>query len=157
MDNEIINAFGNKLRVRTCGILIENNQILLMKHHALGDRDFLLCPPGGGVEFGEKLTEGVIREFKEETHLSILVKELLFITEYIENPLHAIEFFFEVKKIDGKLALGYDPELAEKQIITSLDWYSIEELKVIEDKNKHSCLHNINSFDDFFEKNKSLY
>lgn len=157
MDKEIINAFGNKLRVRTCGVLIENNQILLMQHHALGERDFLLCPPGGGVEFGEQLTEGVIREFEEETNLNISVSKLLFINEYIEHPLHAIEFFFEIKKIDGELTLGTDPELAEKQIITSLDWYSIEELKKIKDQNKHSCLHNLDSFDDLFKKNKPLY
>ncbi len=156
MEKEIISNFGNKLRVRTCGILVEDDKLLLIKHHALGDREFLLCPPGGGVDFGESLHDSLVREFKEETGLDISVKKLLFVNEYIEVPLHAIEFFFEVEKIGGTLSLGTDPELDDRQIITAIDWFSIEQLNMIIDHHKHTCLHNINQFNDLQTKH-SLY
>jgi 8-oxo-dGTP diphosphatase len=156
MEKEIISTFGNKLRVRTCGILIDNEKILLIKHHALGDREFLLCPPGGGVHFEESLHDSLIREFKEETGLEVEVKELLFVNEYIETPLHAIELFFEVKKTGGNLCLGTDPELGAQQIITEIDWFSIEELHQIIDHHKHSCLHKIKNFEELKNKD-SLY
>lgn len=156
MEKEIISTFGNKLRVRTCGILIENDKLLLIKHHALGNRDFLLCPPGGGVDFGESLHNSLIREFKEETGLDIKINNLLFINEYIEHPLHAIELFFEVERIGGFISLGIDPELQDQQIITEIDWFSIEDLDKIIDFHKHSSLHKINNFQEL--KNKaSLY
>ncbi len=153
MEEEIIKTFGNRLRLRACGILIEEDKVLLIKHHALGNREFLLCPPGGGLQFGEKLTKCLEREFLEETNLKIEVKNMLYISEYLESPLHAVELFFSVEKIDGILEKGMDPELSGEQIITDVRWYSFEELSSIENKNKHSCLHNIKNIKELTQPN----
>lgn len=85
--------FGGKVRVRVGGILIEDNKILLLKHEGVGKMEYLWSPPGGGMEFGENAEENLKREFLEETGLNIRVDEMLFMNEFINYKIHAIELF----------------------------------------------------------------
>jgi len=144
--NEIIHSFGNKLRIRACGICIEDNKILMVKHHSLGKGGIIWAPPGGGMVFGETTEEALKREFIEETGLKISVEKFLCVNEYLAAPLHAIELFFIVKKIDGILLKGVDPELhKERQIITEVKWLSFDELKQLPSEAVHSLLHGVNN------------
>lgn len=72
-------------------------------------------PPGGGVELGESLEEALYREIFEETELQIQQKQLLWIHEFIEEPYHAIEFYFRCDVVGGNLRKGSDPELEMDQ------------------------------------------
>jgi len=146
---EIINHFGHKLRIRVCGILIENDKILLAKHHSIGETDILWAPPGGGIEFGEYAEDALIREFKEETGIDIYIESFLCVQEFLAPPLHAIELFFHVKKKHGDLTLGYDPELSpENQIITAVEWLNYEVLNQLNPHSKHAILKNIDNLND---------
>lgn len=131
--NSVEDVYGHKLRVRVCGILIQDDSILMIKHRGLGVDGFLWTPPGGGMEFGVSAEKNLEREFKEETGLEIKVKNFLFLSEYMGPPLHAIELFFEVEPRSGKLFLGSDPELdGSNQIIEDvkyLKWKELKELK----------------------------
>jgi len=110
MDPRIAETYGNKLRIRVCGLCWEGNNLLLVNHKSLTASDFW-APPGGGVEFGETLEMALKREFLEETGLIVDVLEFAFGCEFIKMPLHAIELFFRVAATGGKLKTGYDPEL----------------------------------------------
>ncbi|MBO9700850.1 MAG: NUDIX hydrolase [Sporocytophaga sp.] len=137
---EIINTYGNKIRVRVCGLLFRNSDILLVKHLTIGKNKFFYAPPGGGVDFGESAEESLIREFYEETGLIVRIKSFLLTHEYLEPPLHAIELFFEVEEIGGTLSLGTDPEMGlENQIIKEVKFWSLSEIQ----KNDASLFHNI--------------
>jgi 8-oxo-dGTP diphosphatase len=69
------------------------------------------------------------REFLEETGLTIHPKELLFVNEYFEHPLHAVELFFLVERISGELIKGTDPEMdSENQIIHEVRFVSFSEI-----------------------------
>jgi 8-oxo-dGTP diphosphatase len=150
--NEIIHSFGNKLRIRVCGICVEDNNILLVKHHSIGESGILWAPPGGGMVFGEMAEDALKREFIEETGLEISIEKFLCINEYLTPPLHAIELFFLVKKIGGSLIIGVDPELHKnRQIISSIEWISIESLHTIEKDTIHSILHAIKNENDLIE------
>ena len=107
----INNAYGQKLRVRVCGICIQEDLILLVKHKHLGNTGTLWAPPGGGMEYGESAHEALKREFEEETNLEVIIKDFLFVHEYLDPPLHGIELFFRVEIVGGNLKLGQDPEL----------------------------------------------
>lgn len=72
-------------------------------------------PPGGGVELGESIEEALYREISEETGLKIEKKQLLWIHEFIEEPYHAIEFYFRCEVIGGEFRKGFDPELETDQ------------------------------------------
>ena len=109
--------FKNKVRVRVCGILENDQGILMIKHSGLSIKNIWL-PPGGGSEFGETIEQALAREFKEETNLEVTIQDFLGINEYINNDLHAIELFYQVEYKRGILRLGKDPELdSSDQII----------------------------------------
>jgi 8-oxo-dGTP diphosphatase len=54
--------------------------------------------PGGGLEFGEGLSDGLKREFKEELNLDIEVGELFFVNTFFQasafNPNHQLLLFY---------------------------------------------------------------
>lgn len=127
MTNPVHEIYGNRLRVRACGLCVANDEILLV-NHTLPDSNNFWIPPGGGIEFGESTTDGLIREFREETGLIVEPKEFLFATEFIASPLHAIEFFFSVVQTGGQLKMGGDPEM-ENQIIKEIRFVPWQELK----------------------------
>lgn len=134
------NPFEGQVRVRVCGLLVENGQILLLKHDNIGPGGHLWSPPGGGVEFGENLEETLKKEFEEETNLHIEVGDYLFTNEFISNKYHAIELFFEVCRISGEISLGNDPELsAEEQILSELRFFSQEELEKLPAETIHNA------------------
>ena len=138
-----IKTFSQRVRVRACGLLEENDAILLLKHNQIGEKGFLWSPPGGGVEFGDNSEETLIREFHEETGLKINIKEFLFVNEYIDDRFHAIELFYSVNRIGGELILGKDPELAKnKQILEDVRFITYNDLKSMD----HKTLHNAFSY-----------
>jgi len=139
---ELINqTFGNKLRVRVCGICIENDQILLVKHKHLGKTGTLWAPPGGGMEYGESAHEALCREFLEETNFYIEVEEFLFVHEYLDPPLHGIELFFLVKISGGKLTKGSDPEIPlTDQILTEAKFVDLKSMQSSDNESLHYVL-----------------
>jgi len=129
MHQEAISLYGNHLRVRVCGVYIQENKILLVKHHALQEDGFFWAPPGGGLQFGETIESALKREFIEETGLDIEVKNLITVTEYLHLPLHAVELFFHIEIAGGVLTQGKDPEIsAENQLISEVKMLSLAEI-----------------------------
>lgn len=135
-----------KVRVRGCGILIEDGCILLAAHKNLGP-DVLWIPPGGGVEFGQDLPETLVRELEEETSLKVAVEDFLFVNEFRSDKYHAVEVFFSIRRLSGDLALGHDPEFAE-QMLTDLRFFSDNDLKMIPEEMKHSIFSEIQHIED---------
>ena len=124
--------YGNRLRVRACGILVENNRLLMVNHRSLAAKDFW-APPGGGVDFGESLPDTLKRELREETGLETEVEKFLFTTEFIKPPLHAVELFFLIRRTGGSLITGFDPEMKEKdQIIRDVRFLSFPEIAAMD-------------------------
>ena len=137
MQNSISNLYGNRLRVRACGIFIKDGEILLLNHKSLAETDFW-APPGGGISLGEKAETCLAREFKEETGLTINVGQFLFACEFIQSPLHAIELFFEVFASGGDLIIGIDPEMdANNQIIQDVKFVSTAQIKTMKTNSLH--------------------
>ena len=138
MRETVEKLYGNKVRVRACGLLIIEDSILLVSHRGIGPSANLLLPPGGGVAYGEELEHCLLREFREETGLTVEVGPLKFVYEFIQAPFHAVEFFFEVKNPIGNLITGIDPEMAEAdQIIDDVRYVTFEELCIIPINNLH--------------------
>jgi 8-oxo-dGTP diphosphatase len=141
MEEKIIEKFGNRLRVRVCGILIDENRVLLIKHKSIGSKGILWAPPGGGMHFGESAEESLKREFREETGLEIDVENYLFTHEFLSPPLHAIELFFKVSQVGGALEKGSDPEMTiEEQIITGVKYLDMDELIKMDGETLHYVL-----------------
>jgi len=137
MTNVVQKTFGNQLRVRVCGICLQNEKILLINQSGLRDGDFW-SPPGGGLQIGESVETCLKREFLEETGLIVEISDFLFVCEFIKDPLHAIELYFRVYSKAGELTKGIDPELGDNQIIQSLKYFDENEIRQLKAVQLHS-------------------
>lgn len=106
------------LKVRSGVVLIENGRLLLVRHSvsargrsvypvmtgASVEREYWVLP-GGEVRQGETLVECARRETLEETGLEVEIGPLLFFGETIwpRGERHVVNFFFEAKKLRGKV------------------------------------------------------
>lgn len=147
MEKSVQEIYGNLLRVRVCGICIRNNQLLLINHRGVVEGDFWSFP-GGGLQFGETATECIVREFLEETGLNVKVGDFLFACEFIKKPLHAIELFFMVEEIGGKLCIGTDPESGENQLIRNVDFLTEMEVSKINNAHLHGIFKKTGKIDE---------
>ena len=153
----IVENFGNKLRVRVCGICIENDKILLVNHHSLNGSDDFWGPPGGGMDFGESAEKNLKREFIEETGLKIEIEKFMCVHEYLKPPLHAIELFFKVRRIGGTLNIGLDPELGKnEQIIKDVKFIPFAEIKDFAKNNVHQLFNHVHEISDFIKLNSYI-
>ena len=137
MDKSVQEIYGNRVRVRVCGLCWKGDRMLLVNHRGLYKHDFW-APPGGGSESGQSVEFNLRREFREETGLRIKVGSLQFVCEFIQPPLHAIELFFDVTAIGGRLFTGADPEMDEKeQIIHEVKYLAESEIRALPARHKH--------------------
>lgn len=146
--NQLATKFGNRLRVRVNGILIQEDKLLMIKHQ-LGDNQEFWSVPGGGMDFGSDARENLMREFKEETSLSVEICDFLFVHEFLDPPLHGIELFFDVKNPQGHPKLGQDPEMEDfGQILQELRWLRADEIIKIPKKSLHQVFWKIKSLEE---------
>ena len=89
--------------IRVTGILIENDELLIVKQKLSDSRDWSL--PGGRLERGETLEQGLKREFKEETGLDVEVVKLLYLCDVKSSSNTVLHVTFLVKKLGGKITL----------------------------------------------------
>jgi 8-oxo-dGTP diphosphatase len=137
METDIIEKFGNRVRIRVCGLCWQGSHLLAVNHAGLYQANFW-APPGGGIEPGQYAADALAREVLEETGLRVTVKNLQFVCEYIKSPLHAIELFFNVEQRTGTLKQGTDPELADSnQIISEVKFLSWPEISALPVAEKH--------------------
>jgi len=128
-EKAIRRIYGNKLRIRTCGVCFSGDNLLLVRHKALTSKGYFYAPPGGGMQFGESAESCLQREFLEECGLEIKVGRYLFTHEFLRPPLHAVELFFTVEAHSGTLITGHDPEMGQnEQIIEKVQFLSPEEV-----------------------------
>lgn len=90
-------------QIRVTGVLIEDDKILLVKQKVSSQRSWSL--PGGRLEQGESMEEGMIREIKEETGLTTGVSKLLYICEKTEAHPSLIHVTFLLEKKEGSITL----------------------------------------------------
>lgn len=88
--------------VRVAGILIADDGRILVSHEATGEQTL----PGGAVKYGEATATAVIREFKEETGLTVTPSRLCAVCEnfftFTSEHHQQLLFIYEVKLIGNK-------------------------------------------------------
>ena len=125
-----------KIRIRACALIIENEAILLVEFKNDNDDGVHYNLPAGGLEPGETLIEAAQREAKEEASVEIEVGPVAFVYEYqptknnyIYGDTHSVGVTFECKLKPGSL-----PKLPENpdphQI--GVKWIPIAELHSIQ-------------------------
>ncbi|WP_018477766.1 NUDIX domain-containing protein [Pontibacter roseus] len=147
--NPNVALYTDKVRLRVCGICIKDDKLLLVRHQATVQNKAFWMPPGGGLQFGETVEECLKREVLEETGLQVEVRRFLFVNEFKQHPLQAVELFFEVVITGGSLMTGTDPEAtADQQLIEEVVFLPLEEIRELPLPDKHRVLHYLFSLDD---------
>ncbi len=87
-----------KPTIRVAGLLIHEGSILMVEQGRGDDHYWLL--PGGGVLFGETLSDALKRELREELGMRVGVQRLVAIVESIspdpEYAKHVVHLVFEI-------------------------------------------------------------
>lgn len=80
--------------------------------------------PGGQVEFGERLSEAIQREFHEEYGMGIEVIELLSVSDHIlqDEQQHWVSPTFIARHVSGT------PQILEPEKCTAIGWFFLSEL-----------------------------
>lgn len=94
-------------RVNVRGIIVKDGKLFAVRHRWLdgSGKDFW-CTPGGGLEDGETLHEGIRREMTEETGIAPVIGRILWIYQFrkpVEAPYpetECLEFFFHIENAD---------------------------------------------------------
>ncbi len=118
------------------GLLVENKKVLFVEYIIGGVQYFSL--PGGSLEVGESLAACVQREFAEEARLSVEVKRLVLLNEFIErhpqnaveswkNGIHQIEAIFELKRLEGEVDTPEQQDFG----MQGLQWLSKSDLQKV--------------------------
>ncbi len=83
------------------------NKILVAEDFEHFKQEVFYRPPGGGINFGERGTDAVIREFQEEFALDLTDIQYLFtlenIFEFENHPRHEIVLVYDAKLVDASL------------------------------------------------------
>ena len=85
--------------VRVTGVLLHEGRLLIVRQRVNRKRDCSL--PGGKLEPGETMTDGLIREMREETGLDVRVVRLLYVCERPEDRLVHVTFLLEADSLDA--------------------------------------------------------
>lgn len=73
-----------RFNVRVYGLLINDNNQILVADEAFKSGTRATKFPGGGLELGEGLIDGLVREFKEECGIDVEVTEHFYTTDFFQ-------------------------------------------------------------------------
>ncbi|MDQ0966270.1 8-oxo-dGTP diphosphatase [Flavobacterium sp. W4I14] len=122
--------------VRVYGLLInQNNEVLVSDEEEYGFRFSKF--PGGGLELGEGLIDGLKREFVEECDAEIEVLSHFYTTDFFEkssfNDSQVISVYYIVKE-KAPLQLAFKDVIydfdGEGEILQAFRWVKIEDLNI---------------------------
>ena len=124
-----------QFNVRVYGLLInDNSEILVSDEHEYA-MDFTKFP-GGGLEYGEGLIDGLKREFVEECNTEVEIIEHFYTTDFFVksafNDSQIISIYYRIKPIillnitakEKVFDFGSDAEVRQ-----SFRWIKLDELK----------------------------
>jgi drug/metabolite transporter (DMT)-like permease/ADP-ribose pyrophosphatase YjhB (NUDIX family) len=117
------------LRVRYQGAIMQDSQVLLIRHweHASG-RNYWVIPGGGRLD-GESEEDCVRREMKEETNLEVAVQRLL-LDECFESDYASHHHkTYLCQPLSGQASPGYEPEpeAASQYAIVEVGWFDLRD------------------------------
>jgi len=123
-----VTASPDKPTIRVAGLLVHEGRMLMVEQGRAGERYWLL--PGGGVRFGETLSDALRREFSEELRLRVGVSKLLAIVESVspdpEYRKHVVHLVFEVSAPHDVAPEPHDPKVLSAAFLDELQLQRID-------------------------------
>jgi len=96
------------MRTRAGVVLIEDNKVALIERHRAGLDYFVF--PGGGVDDGESLEQGAIREAMEELGVQVAIQQKIAEIHFGRTSKHV---YFLVERVSGEFGSGTGEEFTD--------------------------------------------
>lgn len=124
-----------KHRIRSAGLVVRADEILLVAHKFPITGETIWVPPGGGIEReDESIFACAAREIFEETGLTASLSRIAYVREFYHAPSDTrnCEFFCVVDRFSGTPTIEHLPPTApDSDWITELRWFKQPELDSI--------------------------
>jgi 8-oxo-dGTP diphosphatase len=134
---EVLSMYGQRklvpresvrFRPMVHGIITHENQLLVIRTRILGKLDL----PGGGIEIGEKMTDALQREVKEEAGITVEVGRFFHTVEdfrYDDRTADAYHLFlFYFRCTPNSLEVFSDEEIQESEV-DKLEWLPLDDIQ----------------------------
>jgi len=112
--------------IRVSGIIINSQSEILLIKHRKKDREYWVLP-GGHLEYGETIEQGILRELKEETSLNGVFQKIVFLSESIapDNSRHILNIFclINITETNQEIKIASDED-----IITEVKYHKLGEI-----------------------------
>jgi len=107
------------------GVLIFNEQNILLGKRIASHGVGTWSPPGGHLEFGESFEECALREVQEETGLTLTHPEFLAVTNdvFADENKHYVTIFMVAQAPEDQVVKNMEPEKT-----ASWEWINIHKL-----------------------------
>ncbi len=137
-----------RFHITVKGIVILNNQILLMKRvHPSSDGLGYWELPGGGLEYGETPKQALIRELKEETGLDIIIIKPAYTFSKIREHYQTVGI--------GYLCIPKNDHVQLSKEHTDYLFATVDKAKELLDQEIYNdIIYTINEYNDKLSKNK---
>lgn len=106
--------------IRVYGLWIIDDQILLSEERI--KHTTVIKFPGGGLEFGEGLLDGLKREFQEELHCEISIKEHFYTTDFFvqsafnkDDQVISIYYLVEAADLQNNFMKSFSDNIEDEQ------------------------------------------
>jgi ADP-ribose pyrophosphatase YjhB (NUDIX family) len=107
-------------RISVRGIVLHEGKLLCVRLQKAAI-DYW-CLPGGGLEAGESLHDGLNREMIEETGIKPVVANLLYIQQFAADDHEYLDFFFHITNSLDYLAIDLSKTTHGEQEIAEIDF-----------------------------------
>ena len=120
-----------EIRPIVLGLAIKDNKILVGEFYDNIKKQAFYRSLGGGIEFLEKSTDTLKREYKEELNIDIIIKDFLGVSENIftlrGKNAHEIVFFYSIEIPDEYYKEEY--HIKEEKCEYTAKWIDIDDFK----------------------------
>lgn len=118
--------------IRVYGILINDRNEILVSDECRNGYSFTKFP-GGGLEFGEGLTDCLIREFEEELGITVEIGDLFYVNDFYQvsafNENHQIlSFYYFVSYPNWKSLMVQETHISLLEESERQRWIALNEL-----------------------------
>lgn len=122
-------------RIAVRAIIVKDGKLFCVKLHPYNEviTGEYWCTVGGGINSNESLVSALNREVFEETGVTPVIGNLLYIQQYVGSGKEHLEFFFHVTNAEDFYNIDLDKTTHGKQEIAQMDFIFTENETVYPD------------------------